>query len=88
VSSKTVLPYLMVAIPVTSVDARQVTDEPYNNLKNHEVLFEGVKECEMETIIVCDSHYLDLEGVSGLRSFLLIFARPLTGRNEETCESQ
>jgi hypothetical protein len=53
----------MKAIPCTYVDARHYDDEPYNNLKNHDILQLGVIECEEESIIVCDSHYMDLEGI-------------------------
>lgn len=54
----------MKAIPVTYANARTVTDEPYNNLKNGEILMEGAKECEEESILVFDSHYLDLAGMN------------------------
>ena len=52
----------MKAIPVTSVNASEFEDEPYNNLKNHEILLRGDVECDDGTTIVCDSHYMDLEG--------------------------
>lgn len=50
-------------MPVTYVDARNVSDEPYNNLKNGEILLEAANECEEESILVCDSHYMDLAGM-------------------------
>ena len=53
----------MMALPVTYVDARHVVDEPFNNLTNSEILMQAVPECSTESILVFDSHYMDLGGM-------------------------
>lgn len=53
----------MKALPITYTDARVDNDDPYNNLTNGEILMEGAIECEDESIIVCDSHYVNLDGI-------------------------
>jgi hypothetical protein len=57
------MPYLMRVMPITSVEGRNVVDEPYNNLKNHEIVLEAAEDCETDSILVFDSHYMDLEGM-------------------------
>ena len=39
-------------------------DEPFNNLRNSQILLQGVEDFDLESIIVCDSHYMDLSGSS------------------------
>lgn len=56
------LPYLFKAMPITYVNEKEVADEPYNNLKNYEILLKGIEKCDKESIIVFDSHYMTLEG--------------------------
>jgi hypothetical protein len=53
----------MMAIPITSVKTDDYDNEPFNNLKNYEVLMLGEAECNVRTTIVCDSHYLDFQGI-------------------------
>lgn len=53
----------MKALPITYTDARENYDEPFNNLTNGDILMEGAVDCEDESIIVCDSHYLNLDGM-------------------------
>ena len=57
------LPYVFKLIPVTHVDPRHYTDEPFNNPRNFQILEEGVKHCSRASISVSDSHYMDLAGV-------------------------
>jgi hypothetical protein len=66
----------MMAIPVTSVKPSVYENEPFNNMKNYEILMVGESACDGDTTIVCDSHYLDLQGEEfpfffGLLSLLL-----------------
>lgn len=46
-------------------------DEPYNNLKNSEILLEAIKDTNPNSIVICDSHYLDLAGVFELICFCI-----------------
>lgn len=46
-------------MPIT-YDAANELDEPYNNLSNSEILLQAVEDGEENSIIVCDSHYVDL----------------------------
>jgi hypothetical protein len=52
----------MMALPITSVKPSQYDGEPYNNLKNNEIMLLGESYCDAGTTIVFDSHYMDLEG--------------------------
>lgn len=56
------MPYLMRLMPITSVEGKNVTDEPFNNLKNHDIVLAATEDCEEASILVFDSHYMDLEG--------------------------
>jgi hypothetical protein len=60
------LPYLLMAFPVTHVAPVEHTDEPFNNLRNYEILMQAVPECDPDSILVYDSHYLDLQGKKAL----------------------
>jgi hypothetical protein len=56
----------MKVIPVTYVEGREAifdNKEPYNNLKNFQILMKGAEECFVETTLVFDSHYMCLEGM-------------------------
>jgi len=66
---KSFLPFVRKLIPITSVSRFEVSDEPYNNLRNSDMLLEGMKGSEKRSITVFDSHYMDLTGY-----FLLIFS--------------
>ena len=42
----------MKVVPVTSIEGRYVTDEPFNNLRNSDILIEGISNCNVDSIVV------------------------------------
>jgi hypothetical protein len=71
----------MLALPVTNVSPEDYNDEPFNRLKNYEILLEAEDVANEESILVFDSHYLNLEGMAVRRRrffFLLLFCVSFT----------
>jgi hypothetical protein len=66
------MPYLMRLMPITSVTGKDVTDEPFNNLKNHQIVLAATEYSEKESILVFDSHYMDLEGTCFRYTFFFL----------------
>lgn len=73
---------MFTAIPVTYIPARAYDGEPYNNLKNHEILLEGAVKCNLESILVFDSHYLDLAGFFFCRLLLSTLTLIILGKKK------
>jgi hypothetical protein len=53
----------MKVIPVTYVKGSEFKDEPHNNLANHEIMLLGEEDCDDDTTLIFDSHYMDAAGI-------------------------
>ena len=61
------LPILILCMPLTSTDARNVTIEPYNNFSLVDVHKEVASYIRKESVIVEDAYYLDDQSRTFLR---------------------
>ena len=59
---KTGLPYMLRVMPTTTVDNRNVEDEPYNNKLVSELVEDAYTNVHDESILVADGYYPDIAG--------------------------